>query len=62
LVLGSIAERPLYARIDLVEGVDGPLLIELELIEPALYLPLCSGAPARFAAAIAARLRERTHC
>ncbi len=56
LVLGTIKERPLYARIDLVEGVDGPLLIELELIEPALYLSLCDGAAKRFASAIAARL------
>jgi glutathione synthase/RimK-type ligase-like ATP-grasp enzyme len=30
---------PLYARVDIVEGLDGaPCLIELELIEPNLYL------------------------
>jgi glutathione synthase/RimK-type ligase-like ATP-grasp enzyme len=30
---------PLYARVDLIPGEDGsPLVIELELIEPSLYL------------------------
>jgi hypothetical protein len=46
---------PLYARIDLVPGLDGePRLLELELIEPCLYLRLAPGASARFAAAIQA--------
>ena len=37
--LGALAEPPLYARVDLVTGPDGgPCLIELELIEPNLYL------------------------
>ena len=29
----------LYARVDLVPGWDGPLLLELELVEPSLFLP-----------------------
>ena len=29
---------PLYARVDVVGTDDGPAIIELELIEPALYL------------------------
>ncbi len=29
----------LYARVDLVPGPDGPLLLELELVEPSLFLP-----------------------
>lgn len=29
---------PLYLRVDLVPGQDGPLLLELELTEPALFL------------------------
>lgn len=38
-VLAAVEEELLYARIDLVRGEDGaPLLIELELIEPDLYL------------------------
>ena len=43
-VLAAIAEPLLYARIDLVRGPAGPLLIEIELIEPDLYLgydPAC---------------------
>ena len=40
-VLGSLPETPLYARVDLLRGLDGKLaLIELEMIEPYLYLPL----------------------
>jgi hypothetical protein len=51
----------LYARVDLVPGADGsPVLLELELTEPSMYLTLdgAQGANAakRFAAAIAARL------
>ena len=47
----------LYARVDLVRGEDGsPLLLELELAEPSLFLGLGSGADARLAVAIAARL------
>jgi hypothetical protein len=60
-VLDLTADRtggaPLYARVDLVPGPDGePLLIELELTEPSLFLTTDDGAAARFAAAIAARL------
>lgn len=37
--LAQLHEPPLYARVDLVAGPDGaPCLIELELIEPNLYL------------------------
>ena len=32
------AQRLLYARVDIVSTDDGPAVIELELIEPALYL------------------------
>ena len=32
------ADALLYARVDLVEGGDGPLVMELELIEPELFL------------------------
>lgn len=37
-VLEAIAEQPLYARVDMVRGVDGTLLLmELEVIEPYLF-------------------------
>jgi glutathione synthase/RimK-type ligase-like ATP-grasp enzyme len=46
----------LYARVDLAPGPDGPLLLELELIEPSLFLTTSAGAADRAAAAIVARL------
>jgi glutathione synthase/RimK-type ligase-like ATP-grasp enzyme len=49
----------LYARVDLVRDPDGaPLLLELELAEPSLFLGLGSGAAARLAAAITSRLGD----
>lgn len=39
-ILATLDETPLYARVDLLRGLDGKLaLIELEMIEPYLYLP-----------------------
>jgi glutathione synthase/RimK-type ligase-like ATP-grasp enzyme len=47
----------LYARVDLIPGLDGdPVLIELELTEPALFLSRAEGAADRLAAAIAKRI------
>jgi glutathione synthase/RimK-type ligase-like ATP-grasp enzyme len=43
-------ERLLYARVDLVEGPGGdPLLLELELVEPSLFLTYASDAAERLA-------------
>ena len=48
---------PLYSRVDLVNGPAGdPLVLEVELIEPALFLPLAPGSADRLAAAVAASL------
>lgn len=50
-------ERLLYARVDLIPGPDGtPLLIELELTEPSLFLSHAPGAAERLADAILARI------
>jgi glutathione synthase/RimK-type ligase-like ATP-grasp enzyme len=46
----------LYARIDMVTTQDGPQVMELELIEPELFLPRCAEAPGRLADAILARV------
>jgi hypothetical protein len=50
---------PLYARVDLLPTPDGPVLVELELTEPSLFLQHGAAAPdfpaSVFAAAIAAR-------
>ena len=43
-----------YARVDLVSGDSGPVVMELELIEPALFLAADQGAPNRFARALSA--------
>jgi len=42
----------LYARVDVVESNHGPLLMELELIEPELYFLIVPSAAARFAVTI----------
>jgi glutathione synthase/RimK-type ligase-like ATP-grasp enzyme len=42
-----------YARIDLLPGDDGPLVSEVELVEPSLFLHVAEGAPATAAAALA---------
>lgn len=46
----------LYARVDLVPTAEGHVLMELEAIEPLLFLHLAPGSAERFAAAIARRL------
>jgi hypothetical protein len=50
-------DRLLYARVDLIPGPDGrPVLVELELTEPSLFLGYADGAPDRLAEAIATHL------
>lgn len=49
----TISPSPLYARIDFIrDDADDFLVMELELIEPSLYLRMDPQAPGRFAAAI----------
>lgn len=53
-VMLVLDESPLYARVDLIRsGTYEFLLMELELIEPSLYLQMDAAAPARFANALA---------
>jgi len=55
-ILAAVDEDLLYARIDLAPGLDGrPALIELELIEPDLYIGYDPRRGSKFAAAV---LRE----
>jgi glutathione synthase/RimK-type ligase-like ATP-grasp enzyme len=49
----------LQARVDLVPTSDGPVVLEVELTEPSLYLGYADGATERFADAIAAALPPR---
>lgn len=54
--MAVLSTTPLYARVDLARGADGGFwLMELELIEPVLYLGKDPGAARRFAEAFAAR-------
>jgi len=49
----------LYARVDLVRDPDGRwVLMELELVEPSLYLRMHPEAPGRFAQALVRRMAE----
>ncbi|MEV6348612.1 hypothetical protein [Actinoplanes sp. NPDC051851] len=51
------ADRLLYARVDLIPGPEGtPLLLELELAEPSLFLSRSPTATSRLASAILSRL------
>lgn len=54
--LDRVSEPLLYARVDLVGTADTPLIMELELIEPELFLPTAHGSAGRLADAILARL------
>lgn len=55
-VAARTGSAPLLARADLVDAGAGPALIELELIEPRLFLRIAPEATATIADAIAARL------
>ena len=64
-VVAALEVLPLYARVDLLRGNDGELkLIELELIEPCLYLSHAAGADhenagaEKLAVALSNRLRS----
>ena len=65
-ILDVLDETPLYARVDLLRGLDGNLkLIELECIEPYLYLPHAKGegganeGAQNFAKALKAKMEKR---
>lgn len=55
-VLATIASPTLFARIDVVESSRGPLLMELELIEPELYFLLAPEAADRMAELVVGHL------
>ena len=57
LAVSQIDPIPLYARVDLVRNSDNQwLIMELELIEPALYFRTDPGSPKRFADALVRRV------
>jgi glutathione synthase/RimK-type ligase-like ATP-grasp enzyme len=50
--------KPTYARVDLVQTGDGAAVLELELIEPSLFLAHGGDAPDRLARTVLNRLRQ----
>jgi glutathione synthase/RimK-type ligase-like ATP-grasp enzyme len=48
---------PCLTRVDLVETGDGPIVMEVELIEPMLFFGYAPGSAARAASALVARMR-----
>lgn len=54
----AIGQAPLYARADFARATDGSgfWMMEMELIEPALYFRMDPDSPARFARALQARI------
>lgn len=56
-VMAALPVAPLYGRVDLAPDAEGrPLLMEVEVIEPRLFLQECPEAVEKFADAILARL------
>lgn len=55
----TLTESPLYARVDLLPSAEGPLLLELELTEPSLFLDHAPGSAERFASAVLTTLSRR---
>jgi glutathione synthase/RimK-type ligase-like ATP-grasp enzyme len=57
-VLATLGEVPLYARVDGIARGNAFLLMELELIEPNLFLAYSDGAADRFARGILKRIAQ----
>jgi hypothetical protein len=56
----NLDEPLLYARVDMVQLDDGrPVVMELELTEPSLFMKTTPGSESRFAAAVANRAKQR---
>ncbi len=58
--LAMLRSTPLYARVDVLFDGDGPLVVELELVEPYLYLEMAPEAAERLAGQIVRRAGERS--
>jgi glutathione synthase/RimK-type ligase-like ATP-grasp enzyme len=58
-VLAAAQSPLLFARIDVVETARGLVLMELEAIDPELFLAFDPAAPGRFAAAVARAIASR---
>jgi hypothetical protein len=54
--IAAVGQKLLYARADLVRSGETFRVMELELVEPSMYLRIDPGAPERFAETIAGQL------
>jgi glutathione synthase/RimK-type ligase-like ATP-grasp enzyme len=54
--IAAVGQPLLYARVDLVPGPAGPVVMELEVVEPDLFFGYADGAAQRLAMAIRQRL------
>jgi glutathione synthase/RimK-type ligase-like ATP-grasp enzyme len=52
VVLSTLPQRPVFARIDMVPSTNGPLLMEAELVEPLLAFQHSDSAAHKLAAAL----------
>jgi glutathione synthase/RimK-type ligase-like ATP-grasp enzyme len=59
--MGLAPDALVYARVDLIDVAGQPTLMELELIEPDLFLRMAPGSVERFAAAVVAALDTDHH-
>lgn len=59
-ILATVKEPWLYARVDLVDWQNKPLLSELEMIEPSLYFEFNQQAPQKFCQTLATFLATTT--
>lgn len=57
-VLARLAQPAVFARIDMLPGDNGPMLMEAELIEPQLALHLGDGSASKLAAALMQKAEE----
>ena len=58
--LDTLRSTPLYSRVDVLFDRDGPRVVELELVEPYLYLEMAPEAAERLAGEIVHRAGERS--
>lgn len=62
-IVRLVEPQPVYARCDLVRGREGDfLLMELELVEPSMYLRMHAQAPERFAVAFDRYVAGKRKC
>lgn len=56
-ILETVGQTLLFSRVDVIETQNGAVLIELEIIDPMLFLGYSSQAPQRFAEAVVEALK-----